>query len=319
MNQNTTGYSEHIVAFIDVIGFSEAVKKSTINSENYTRVSSLMKKLNEIAQRRSLGALGNEDMPLITVSSFSDSIIISCPVISELAFNNVLLTICEFYITTVTSFGFFLRGALTIGAFHNQDNILYGPALVRAYEIEESLSSWPRCLIDPELISCADIFPDGKWQKHRYIDIGSDGLLYLDYLGFPVANYYSHWLNEIKHQVKGIDSNNSPDIIARKALSDHKSAILNEIELISNNKDRSALFAKFYPLAAYHNNVIDKFAPPISTSELISKLKQMVTDPSIIDANSKQLEAKIRETRNQWQKELIDLNSLIAKAWNIRA
>lgn len=54
--------------------------------------------------------------------------------------------------------GFWLRGAVTIGLLHHDEDIVFGPALNRAYELESRHAIFPRIILDP---ACAELFETG--------------------------------------------------------------------------------------------------------------------------------------------------------------
>jgi hypothetical protein len=310
------GYSDHIIVFIDVLGFSDAIKKSPTSPENYNKVSSLLVKLKELAIRKTQETHSGDKIPHITISSFSDSIIISCSIVSELSFNLVLLIMCEFCMTTVLEHGFFLRGALTIGPFQENEGTMFGPALVRAYEIERSLALWPRCVIDPTLLARADIYPDGVWKKHQYILLGSDGLPFIDYLGFPIAGYFYRWI-EGRANPGSHEQDENPEDVALKVLHQHKVTICQAVQNAGHNEEiASSLFTKFYPLAAYHNRVIGRFALDFTRPGRLDDIKKFASekgyDPAIVDILDAEI---IKEGAPRWRSELIDLDSMFTIIW----
>jgi hypothetical protein len=49
--------------------------------------------------------------------------------------------------------GFLLRGGITIGDIVHDDEVVFGPGLNRAYELESQVARMPRIILDPDLIS----------------------------------------------------------------------------------------------------------------------------------------------------------------------
>lgn len=60
------------------------------------------------------------------------------------------------------------------------DDILFGPALVRAYELESTAAIYPRIIIDPAVIEKTKEYQGSLWTE--YIHRDEDGQLFLDYL-----------------------------------------------------------------------------------------------------------------------------------------
>jgi hypothetical protein len=49
--------------------------------------------------------------------------------------------------------GFVLRGGIATGNLFHRDHILFGPALIRAYEIEQGEAKFARVLVDPPALA----------------------------------------------------------------------------------------------------------------------------------------------------------------------
>ncbi len=52
----------------------------------------------------------------------------------------------------LASEGVFVRGGLTIGEVYSSRSHVFGPALVRAYELESQTAKWPVLAVDPSLV-----------------------------------------------------------------------------------------------------------------------------------------------------------------------
>ena len=89
--------------------------------------------------------------------------------------------------------GIFVRGGLTVGDMYQDRDILFGPAMVRAYDLETSFANYPRIVIDPEVfaafVSDKRLRSDGHdlKQETKYVRSmlrqGDDGLYFIDFLG----------------------------------------------------------------------------------------------------------------------------------------
>lgn len=62
-----------------------------------------------------------------------------------------------------------MRGAVTVGAIHHDQHIVFGPALNRAYELESKVAFYPRILIDTPSV---ELPPDLE-----FVDIGEQSFL----------------------------------------------------------------------------------------------------------------------------------------------
>lgn len=320
----TKGYSEYIVAFLDVLGLTDAIKESVNDAASCVNIARLLSELQEIAARRT------QDFHDIKVSSFSDSIIISCPTISEQSFRFVLRIVSEFCLTATVSHGFFVRGALTIGPHWEDEGVLFGPAFIRAYEMEQSLALWPRCIIDPVVLTRRDICPSGSWKKrYLYVLVGSDGLPYLDYLGYAFHTYVRQEIAE-RGSAKSDSHRPNPHELILKVAGSHKRAIYRAVQDARQNKARTTLLlTKYYPLALYHNTVIrrltqgapksseyNKVAPNSWAGRFVSHFESIATEAGIgtkvIDQMKREFLVFWARSREQWRGELIDLDTMFA-------
>jgi hypothetical protein len=59
------------------------------------------------------------------------------------------LRLLGFYQWEMVQQGIFVRGGITIGDIYTDEGVIFGPALVRAYELESQLARWPILSIDP--------------------------------------------------------------------------------------------------------------------------------------------------------------------------
>ncbi len=70
--------------------------------------------------------------------------------------------------------GIFVRGGVTVGDIYIKDRTIFGPALVKAYELENTTAKWPIVAIDPELVQwIKDESP--SYLKRREETEGNDG------------------------------------------------------------------------------------------------------------------------------------------------
>ncbi len=86
--------------------------------------------------------------------------------------------------------GVLLRGALTIGDIFIKDAITFGPALIRAYELESTVAITPRVIIDPLVFILLEQYPalrgnpieDEMQYLCRVLKKDRDGVWFIDYL-----------------------------------------------------------------------------------------------------------------------------------------
>lgn len=138
---------EKIVAYIDVLGFKEILKSRRDNfgvADYFREVVRILKDLKEVEAKKKI------DYVLI-----SDAIVLTFP------YGDNLENLNEFFIalgrlqSTLCEMDIWLRGAITIGYIkicqNGGNKIVFGPALVRTYQLESKVAKYPRIIVDTEV------------------------------------------------------------------------------------------------------------------------------------------------------------------------
>ncbi len=137
-------YDEYYVAFLDVLGFKELVMSENKKSE-------LDKYFNLVSG--SILAIKNRKKPLESVL-ISDSVVLAYPkrsgVMDDL--RELCFAVARIQYALAVN-GFWLRGGISSGklSIEQSKNIVAGPALVKAYRLE-NIAVYPRVIVDPSLI-----------------------------------------------------------------------------------------------------------------------------------------------------------------------
>ena len=74
--------------------------------------------------------------------------------------------------------GWLVRGGITIGELFIDKTMVRGSALLRAYELENSISIYPRVSIDAVIVSELQ----GNKETAEYLSLDSDGIFFLNYM-----------------------------------------------------------------------------------------------------------------------------------------
>lgn len=165
------GYDIRLVAFIDILGFKEAIKKSNTDVNEFNRIRGTLTELKEffiqpkdhyeVEADRKLGA----DTQILQVS---DSLVIS-RLIQEEGGVFYMLYDCAFAIHLLIENGFLCRGAVRFGNMFHKDTTLFGQAFVDAYLAEEA-EKLPVIKFDKDLFEIVKHFPgpankgNEKWE-----------------------------------------------------------------------------------------------------------------------------------------------------------
>jgi hypothetical protein len=137
--QNDPEYERRMVAFCDVLGWRSQIKRAGSDSK---KIGTLRRQI--LLVQRTIGAIKG-DLGL-RFSSFSDNIVLSGPpnALTLAAFKVILSD----YQWCSAAFGFLTRGAVTMGDICHDGQVVFGPALNRAYELESQVAKYPRIIFD---------------------------------------------------------------------------------------------------------------------------------------------------------------------------
>lgn len=218
-------YENRIVAFLDILGWKNAVMSKGCESENIPKaLGRTLAQLKWISNHfNSLNGLVPEGMkwpgnPVMT--QFSDSLVIS--VDDDERGKSVLENALYIITSNLIEFGLLLRGGVSKGELYHSDGLVYGPALIDAYELESKFASTPRIILSKE-------FPS-SW-GHPELAIGSpwilspDGYLFFNFLPPFMGNEFFRdqqqlWqtrLEPIRKLIlnKALDANCADDVFSK--------------------------------------------------------------------------------------------------------
>ena len=93
------------------------------------------------------------------------------------------IELLEIYYLLINSImkGFLIRGSIVYGKLIHTKDIIFGPALVEAYNRESKIAKYPRVIIDDVIFRDLNELPFDKPREHSdLIQYDNDGLLYID-------------------------------------------------------------------------------------------------------------------------------------------
>jgi len=268
-------YEKRIVAFIDILGFKEIVRNSEINSSKiellYTALNFLKNweipekwdlkyiEIEEDAQKKNIN---NFDIRGKTnTTTFSDSIVVSVKVdnnVNEMI--STLVSNLSYIGANLFEKGISFRGAITIGnIIHEENGIVFGQALIDAYQLETKSAKYPRIILSNKLIKELNYPIENKKDRypyHQYINRFDDGCV-----GFHQMIYY---------QVLNSWSEIKPEILKKNLNKIRK----NIIEGLDNSFENPEVFEKFNWLKTQYNNLII-FKDSTSDEEIKKPIKEL--------------------------------------------
>lgn len=180
----------------------------------------------------------------LAASFFSDTLVLAAPVQEpggdDAAIGKLLFQAASLQVDLIDE-GFFLRGGLALGEFHNHDGLIFGPALVHAAELEHDVAVHPRIVLSRDAERCqhqvaAAAASPTDAPQNRLLLRDSDGWSFVDYLT-PV-----------------VTGPGDP----RPTLERHRERICGRLEEHRANK---RVWEKYRWAAEYHNDVIRRHLP----------------------------------------------------------
>ena len=213
--KSETIMEERFVAFIDILGFTEAVERieRNNNSENneLRRIKSILNFMDEETTDPNYCA----DLPIYIktdeglierelgdprLTYVSDCIIISAEPTLD-GFKGLSRKIHKIT-ADLASDGFFCRGAITKGKLFHRDKVLFGSSYIKAYKLEEKVAKYPRVIIDPDIIDFFELADDEVPLAPAFYGKDTDGLYYQRYWTWylypPHAGSYEAYLMTVR-------------------------------------------------------------------------------------------------------------------------
>jgi hypothetical protein len=171
-HEHLHGYVERYCAFIDILGFRGLI--GNIRSDNqFIALREVLRKIHAPV-----------DLPTVNwhtdfrAQSISDAV-----AISTLASDGGLIRLfraIEDLALDLLNEGYFIRGALVRGRLYHDSSMVFGEALVRAFELENSVARYPRVMISREVMAdidrfCTGIIAHKREEYFPFIEQADDG------------------------------------------------------------------------------------------------------------------------------------------------
>lgn len=162
----------HIVAFIDLLGFSSMVSYDCEKPEGEQK---FISKLFDVHKKTKEISNNLEGMSL---TQFSDSVVLSLPYSRE-NFKAICKIISDYQYELLCS-GILCRGGVSYGKHFSTEDFLFSHGLIDAYCIESKLAVNPRVVISKPLIEL--VYGNPKNVNCSFLIQENDGLFFLKYL-----------------------------------------------------------------------------------------------------------------------------------------
>jgi hypothetical protein len=181
-------YQKSLLTYFDILGFRELVGSAT----NPEQVANKLRIFSGLSQPER----AEMEKWQHTFSHFSDLAVRSVPIKArdELGVEQGLLywelLDLSYIQARLAEDGTLIRGATTVGDIYVDERLIFGPALIRAYELEHSVSSYPRIIVDSRvferLADSAELRMPGVADQMKSLSTvlarDNDGTWFVDYL-----------------------------------------------------------------------------------------------------------------------------------------
>jgi len=189
-------YQKRVLAYIDILGFSKEIEK-TINKdkeypERIENIHNYFLKAQDLLKVNN-SEVNSEIIKKFKVNHFSDSIVISYMENEEAGVFYLIIYILYICVTALKN-KYLFRGAVVCGKLYHKENIIFGPALVKASNMEKEFANYPRIVLDDCILELLEKYSSIINSKTELIKIikklinrDFDGVYYINY--FDGINY----------------------------------------------------------------------------------------------------------------------------------
>jgi len=190
-------YQDRCCAFVDFLGF-----KNFISNKDPDVIYDILNTVSQ-AVEGGAGHIFND----IKFQLFSDNIFLTAPNTAQ-GMKDLIEQVFQLSLTALEK-GALLRGAITIGnvSQNDENNIVFGPGLIKAYELESQLAKYPRVIFSKKAMDFikSENMDNFKSERLRQAD---DGAWFIDIFCKKILDYYGNWEGTFKPIIESFLSNN---------------------------------------------------------------------------------------------------------------
>jgi len=144
-------YEEKYCAFIDILGFRGIVKSLSKDDTTLETLKALLTKIQKPLEIKTRAKSWDTEF---SVQSISDALAIST-LVSDTGLLQILFAV-ESLTEELLREGYFIRGALVKGLLYHDEKMVFGDALVKAYELESTVVRFPRVMVTRDVVQDID-------------------------------------------------------------------------------------------------------------------------------------------------------------------
>jgi hypothetical protein len=251
-------YEKRVICFLDILGFSEHVE-NTINQDGIDN-EEYINNINDgfEAIRFYLDVDNPEAFGDTKATQFSDSVVISFPINEESGVFHTLLDVM-FVQMNLIIYGLLCRGAITKGKLIHTEKLLFGPALINAYQLESKAALYPRVILDKDIIEIGmSAHASHHFKRHERDSIMSllskdtDGMYFVDYItkgqgAMDEPDDYPDYLHRLRNIIaNGLEKMNPSIRIKYQWMKEKFTPHLTNIKSTANQEDFNPFLHEAY-------------------------------------------------------------------------
>jgi hypothetical protein len=263
-------YQKTLVSYIDTLGFSDMVEKSRLDVTEVAKLRNRLVAMKRVAKENTEHRRASGEKIEVHFNSFSFSdLVVRCTAIGNEPPWFILLLAELHYLASrqaaLVAEGVLMRGGVTVGEMFvdGEESLVFGPALVRSYELERKQAIYPRIVIDRDVaVEAMKVF------RNAFDDLirrGEDGTFFLDYLYGILA-------------VQG-DSPTPPGWRENLVKAHHRTI---EVAIHDGAKRRDEhLKQKYRWVALYHNDAVRRLERRLGSDQFEAKTELIVPENAL--------------------------------------
>ena len=174
------GYIDRYCAFIDILGFRDLVRRLGGDNSQFETLRTLLAKIHSPVNPATKG--WHIDF---RAQSISDAVAIST-IANDTGLIHLFIAIEKLAVELLKE-GYLIRGALVKGKLYHDDKMVFGDALIHAYELESTIVRFPRVMITRDVMQdvegfCSGFLSDRRGIYQSHIEQADDGPHYVHVL-----------------------------------------------------------------------------------------------------------------------------------------
>lgn len=253
-----------IVIYLDLLGFRAQMASV---AQNPTEADHLLSQYHDVVGTLITNRIKPESPEILRYRLFTDNIVLAIPFghsDGEWPIGLATMTAAEIQLR-LSVHGWFVRGGIAVGDFYIDDELVFGPALVEAYDLESRLARDPRIILSQTVQKLVQHYSGYYSNPHHSpqnsdVLIDSDGQAFVNYLGAPLA-----WTHKTS--------------ILTKPLKTHRQQVLTRLE---QHRNDPAVWSKYRWTASYHNFFCANWLPKHQASKLRIPSKAFDNPPHLL-------------------------------------